>query len=181
MLVAALVLRHNGVFRQYNRPFEEYLRRHGPDIDAYLWHEHYTWNSARPRALNSTIEVRPACQQPHEDPLVVAALALGWVEALAEVRAFVEDALADPWTSMQRYRREAIVHGLRSREPVERFVEGTLRIAEAGLRGRGRGEEQFLRPLWNRLEQRKTPGDRARDLVRSQGVAALVDAACYHS
>ncbi len=174
------VLRRDGDFRHYNRPFEEYLRGHGPDIEAYLWHEHYTWNSARPRAHNSTIEIRPACQQPHEDPLVVAALALGWVEALAEVRAFVEDALADPWTSMQRYRRETIVHGLRSREPVERFVEGTLRIAEAGLRGRGRGEEQFLRPLWSRLEQRKTPGDRARDLVRSQGVAALVDAACYH-
>ena len=30
-----------------------------PDIDAYLWHEHYTWNSARPRARNSTLEIRP--------------------------------------------------------------------------------------------------------------------------
>ncbi|MGH2399368.1 MAG: glutamate-cysteine ligase family protein, partial [bacterium] len=81
------ILRHDGVFRRYNRPFEEYLRTHGPDMDAYLWHEHYTWNSARPRARNSTIEIRPACQQPHDDPLVVAALALGWVEALGEVRA----------------------------------------------------------------------------------------------
>jgi gamma-glutamylcysteine synthetase len=174
------VLKHDGGFRQYNRPFEEYLRRYGPDIDAYLWHEHYTWNSARPRALNSTIEVRPACQQPHEDPLVVAALALGWVEALDEARAFVADALADPWASMQHYRHEAIVRGLRGREPVERFVEGALRIAEAGLRRRGRGEERFLGPLWSRLEQQKTPGDRARDLVRSQGVAALVESVSYH-
>ncbi|HET6782045.1 MAG TPA: glutamate-cysteine ligase family protein [bacterium] len=174
------VLRRDGDFRLYNRPFEEYLQRHGPDIEAYLWHEHYTWNSARPRAHNSTIEIRPACQQPHEEPLVVAALALGWVEALPEVRAFINDALDNPWTSMPRYRRDAIVHGLRSREPVERFVERALRIAEAGLRRRGRGEEQFLGPLWTRLEQRKTPGDRARDLVRSRGIEALVDAAGYH-
>ena len=97
-----------------------------------------------------------------------------------EARAYIEDALADPWASMQQYRHEAIVRGLRGREPVERFVEGALRIAEAGLRRRGRGEEGFLRPLWIRLEQQKTPGDRARDLVRSQGVAALVESVSYH-
>lgn len=173
------VLRRDSSFRHYNRPFEEFLSEHGPDLDAYLWHEHYTWNSARPRAHRSTVEVRPACQQPHEAPLVVAALALGWVEAMADVRAFLTDALADPWTAMRRYRRDAIVHGLRAREPVERLVESVLHIAEVGLRRRGRGEEGFLRPLWDRLEERTTPGDRARELVRSQGVAALVDAASY--
>ena len=173
------VLRRDGGFRIYNRPFEDYLHEHGPDLDAYLWHEHYTWNSARPRAHNSTIEIRPACQQPHDESLVVAALSLGWVEALADVRAFLADALSDPWTAMRRYRRDAIIHGLLAKEPVKRFVEDVLRIAEAGLRRRGRGEEKFLRPLWNRLEERASPGHRARDLVRSQGVAALVDAASY--
>lgn len=175
------VLRHNGDFRYYNRPFEEYLQEHGPDLDAYLWHEHYTWNSARPRAHNSTIEIRPACQQPHEEPLVVAALSLGWVEALAEVRAFVEDALPDPWTTLRRYRRDAIIHGLRAEEPAGRFVEDVLRIAEVGLRRRGRGEEKFLRPLWNRLEERASPGQRARELVRAQGMTALIDVASYPS
>ncbi len=173
------VLRRDGSFRHYNRPFEDYLHDHGPDINAYLWHEHYTWNSARPRAHNSTLEIRAACQQPHGEPLVAAALALGWVEARAEVWAFLEDALPDPWTTMRRYRRAAIIHGLRAKEPVTRFVEGVLRIAEGGLRRRGRGEESFLRPLWERLEQRTIPGDRARDVMRLQGVAALVDAASY--
>ncbi len=173
------VLRRDGGFRQYNRPFEEYVQGHGPDMTAYLWHEHYTWNSARPRAQHSTVEIRPACQQPHREPLLVAALALGWVEALAEARAFLADAFPDPWTVMRCYRRDAIIHGLRAKEPVNRFVECVLRIAEIGLQRRGRGEESFLRPLWDRLEQRTTPGDRARDLVRSQGVAALIDAASY--
>lgn len=174
------VLRRDGSFRHYNRPFEEYLHQHGPDINAYLWHEHYTWNSARPRAHNSTIEIRPACQQPYDASLVVAALALGWVEALGELRAFLEDALSDPWTTMRRYRRAAIIHGLRATEPVNGFVEDVVRIAEGGLRRRGRGEEGFLRPLWERLEQQTTPGDRARELVRSQGVAVLIDDASYH-
>ncbi len=173
------VLRRDGRFRHYNRPFEQYLHDHGPDINAYLWHEHYTWNSARPRAHNSTLEIRPACQQPHDEALVVAALALGWVEARAEVRDFLEDALPDPWTTMRRYRSAAIIHGLQAREPADRFVEGVLRIAEGGLRRRGRGEESFLGPLWERLERRTTPGDRARDVMRSQGVAALVGGASY--
>ncbi len=169
------VLRRGGGFRRYNRPFHEYLSQHGPDLSAYLWHEHYTWNSARPRAHNSTIEVRPACQQPHGASLVVAALALGWMEALGELRAFLEDALLDPWTTMRRYRRAVITHGMRAAEPVTRLVEAVLGIAERGLRRRGRGEEGFLRPLWERLEQQTTPGDRARALVRAQGLAALID------
>ncbi len=173
------VLGRDEDFRIYNRPFEDYVQEHGPDLDAYLWHEHYTWNSARPRAHNSTVEIRPACQQPHDGPLVVAALSLGWVEALADVRAFFEDALADPWAAMRRYRRDAVTFGLRAKEPVKRFVEDVLRIAEVGLRRRGRGEEKFIRPLWDRLADRAAPGHRARELVRSQGVMALVDAASY--
>src|SRR5712692_1253984 len=171
------VVRRDGTFHHYNRPFTEYLRTHGPDLDAYLWHEHYTWNSARPRAQNSTVELRPACQQPHDAPLVVAALALGWVEALAELRVFLQDALPDPWTTMRRYRRDAIIRGLRASEPVPGFVERVLRIADGGLRRRGRGEEAFLRPLWERWEQRTTPGDRARKVAQSQGMTALIDAA----
>jgi gamma-glutamylcysteine synthetase len=125
------------------------------------------------------LEIRPACQQPHGEPLVVAALALGWVEAQAEVRTFLKDVLPDPWTTLRRYRRAAIAHGLRAREPVTRLVEGVLRLAESGLRRRGRGEESFLRPLWERLERRTTPGDRAREVTRLGGVAALIDGASY--
>src|SRR3989454_12002459 len=173
------VLRRGGGFREYNRPFTEYLRRHGPDIDAYLWHEHYTWNSARPRAHTSTMEIRPACQQPHDASLVVAALGLGWVEALGELRDFLADAMTDPWATLRQYRRAAIVQGLRATEPVKGFVEEVLRIAERGLRRRGGSEESCPGPLWGRLDQRTTPGDLARGIMRSKGMAALIDAASY--
>src|SRR5262249_48994853 len=161
------VLREHGRFRVWNRPFVGYLREHGPDLEAYLWHEHYTWHSARPRANNSTIEIRPACQQPPEEPLAAAAIALGWVEALTEAKAFLTEAFPDPWTALRRYRVEAIRHGLSAAEPAAGFLERTLRIAEAGLRGRGRGEEVFLKPLWTRLKQRVTPGERNREIFRA--------------
>jgi gamma-glutamylcysteine synthetase len=170
------VLREHGGFRVWNRPFAGYLREHGPDLEAYLWHEHYTWHSARPRANNSTIEIRPACQQPAEEPLAAAAIALGWVEALTEAKALLTDLFPDPWTALRRYRVEAIRHGVRAPEPAAGFLERTLRIAEAGLRGRGRGEEVFLKPLWTRLEQRVTPGEWNREIFRAGGVQALLRA-----
>jgi gamma-glutamylcysteine synthetase len=170
------VLRERGEFRVWNHPFEGYLREHGPDLEAYLWHEHYTWHSARPRANNSTIEIRPACQQPPEDPLAAAAICLGWVEALTEAKAFLSDLFPDPWAALRRYRAEAIRYGLRAPEPAAGFLERTLRIAEDGLRGRGRGEEVFLKPLWTRLERRVTPGERNREIFRAGGVQALLGA-----
>ncbi len=173
------VLRRNGGFEVYNRPFEEYLAAHGPDLDAYLWHEHYTWNTARPRSHRSTVEIRSACQQPHDAALVVAAVALGWAETLPDVRDFLHDRMADPWAAMQRYRQAVIIGGLRAAEPVEDLLERLLQIAERGLGRRGRGEEAFLAPLWQRFESRASPGEIARALVRARGVGALVGASAY--
>ncbi|MCB0189255.1 MAG: hypothetical protein KDE31_33525, partial [Caldilineaceae bacterium] len=59
-----LIARSAGEVIPVNRPFTEYLQAHGPDYPAFLYHEHYIWNSARLRAAYGTIEIRPACQQP---------------------------------------------------------------------------------------------------------------------
>jgi gamma-glutamylcysteine synthetase len=174
------VLRDGAGFRVWNRPFEAYLEEHGADLDAYLWHEHYIWNSARPRANNSTIEIRPACQGPPEEPLGAAAMSLGLVEALADAKAFLKDLFpTGPWPSLRRYRAAAILQGLRAPEPAPGFLEGSLRIAEKGLRGRGRGEETFLRPLWARLERRVTPGERNREIFHAGGIEALLRATAH--
>jgi gamma-glutamylcysteine synthetase len=174
------MLRDGQGFRVWNRPFDEYLRKHGPDLDAYLWHEHYTWNSARPRANNSTIEIRPVCQQPPEEALAAAALSLGFVEALTDAKAFLWDLFpADPWPPLRRYRAAATLDGLRAPEPAPAFLEGCLRIAEKGLRTRGRGEEAFLTPLWARLDRRITPAERNREAFRAGGMEALVRATAH--
>ncbi len=174
------VLRDGAGFHAYNRPFEEYLAAHGPDFAAYLLHEHYVWNSARPRVNNSTIEVRPACQQPREEPLAVAALSLGLVEGLSEAKAFLHAVLGDGlWIAMRRYRAEAIIHGVRAREPVPDFLKQVLHIAQEGLARRNRGEEIFLGPLWERLNTHTTPGERNREILRQHGMDAFLRATAF--
>ncbi len=178
------VLPEGGRFVRYGKPFTSYLTAHGPRRpgplsarvwDAYLWHEHYTWNSARPRAGNATIEVRPACQQPPDASLAAAGLALGLVEAMPHIRAFMHDFMGpDPWPAMAAYRRAVVREGVRAREPAPRLLEGLVDLAERALRGRGRGEEQYLRPIWRRLETRALPADRAIALFRKGGVPALI-------
>jgi gamma-glutamylcysteine synthetase len=170
------VLRQRGRYEPYNRPFAAYLARHGADLDAYMIHEHYTWNSARPRLLHGTIEVRPACQQPPDEPLAASALCLAWVEAVPEVWAYLREGLgSDPWPAMTAYHREAIRRGVRASEPVRGFLAGLVEIAAEALRRRGRGEERFLDPIRRRLETRILPADHAIRLFRGGGIAALVE------
>ena len=58
---------------------------YGFDWESFTVHDHYIWNSARPRTEQRTVEMRPACQQPWEEHMVVAALSLGLVEASQEI------------------------------------------------------------------------------------------------
>jgi gamma-glutamylcysteine synthetase len=142
---------------------------------SYLWHEHYTWNSARLRVGNATIEMRPACQQPPDEPLAAAALSLGLVEALPWVEAFLIDVLGpDPWPVMAAYRRAVVRQGIRAREPAPELLAGVVDLAEKALRQRRRGEERYLQPIRRRLETRTLPADRAVKLFRQGGVSALI-------
>ncbi len=160
---------------RYGRPFTTYLTANGPDLEMFLWHEHYTWNSARPRIKSATIEIRPACQQPPDEALAAAALSLALVEAMPSVLTYVQDRLgSDPWPAMAGYRREVVRSGLRALEPAPRFLAGIVDLCEEALRRRGRAEERFLFPIRRRLETRTLPADRAAALVRRGGVDVLI-------
>ncbi len=174
------VLKEESCYRLYNQPFTNYLSRHGPDFDQFLWHEHYTWNSARARIKNSTIEVRPACQQPAGESLAAGALILGFVETLRQVREFAFASLgADPWPAMLKYRRGAVRDGPAAREPVPNLLAELVSIAAGGLRRRGRGEEKFLAPIWNRLDRQRAPGQEAGDLLRRRGMVRFIKAVSF--
>jgi gamma-glutamylcysteine synthetase len=172
------ILPEGSGFKQINRPFAKYLPRSAESkrFDEFLFHEHYVWNSARARVANSTIEVRPACQQPPGESLAANAVILGWVESLSEVAAFFTDALGDrAWPLMQQYRRAAIRDGLEAKEPAPQFIRRLVEIAQAGLSRRGRGEEKFLAPVWKRVERHAAPGIRARTVLRESGMGALLE------
>jgi gamma-glutamylcysteine synthetase len=169
------VLRRDDHFVSYRRPFTSYLAANGADLEAYMWHEHYVWNSARPRVQHATIEIRPACQQPPDEPLAAAALSLGFAEALPAAWAFVCDRLgSDPWPAMAAYRVGAVREGLAAREPAPGLLAGLLELAETALRRRDRGEERYLLPIRRRLETRVLPADRAAALFARRGIEGLI-------
>jgi len=174
------VLPEGGRFPRFGRPFTSYLDARGPRItetlwQAFLWHEHYVWNSARPRIHYGTIEVRPACQQPPDEPMAAVSLCLGLVEALPEALGFLQERLFDNlWPTLRAYRRAAVRDALRAEEPVPGLLAGLVALAEKGLRSRGRGEERFLDPVYRRLDARLVPADRAVRLFQRGGVPAIV-------
>lgn len=144
-------------------------------FEAFLFHEHYIWPSARPRSRIGTVEIRPACQQSPDSAWVPSALGLGLIEAADELESYLEDSLGKHyWTVLQEYRELAVKQGLAAPEPVPHFLDTIVDIAEKGLRSRDEGEEIFLEPVRERLEQRTGLADEARALFERGGFAALV-------
>ncbi|MCB9793792.1 MAG: hypothetical protein H6741_13825 [Alphaproteobacteria bacterium] len=138
--------------------FLDWLEREGPDFDAFLLHEHYIWNSARPRSNHATIELRPACQQPPGEHMAAAALGFSIIEAGAELAAWIDGWLGDEAWPLLRAWHEAVLHeGLAAPGEPEGLVMGVLERCAEGLRRRGRGEEVYLAPLFERARRRESP------------------------
>ena len=163
-------------------------------FSAFLLHDHYVWHSARLRTAYGTVELRPACQQPPHELMAAAALYLGLVEGHRQIVDYVQAALAPVieervkrsekreefislsgcWPRMRQYHAQVIRAGLAAPEPAPRFLAEVLALAEAALARRGYGEERMLTPLWQRLEQRENPGQRARQIFAEEGVEGLL-------
>ena len=170
-----LILRADDEVVPSSQHFTEYLAEHGPDFDAFLFHEHYIWNSARLRVAYGTIEVRPACQQPWHEHMAAAALGVGLIEAGEQIDAYVQETLGeDYWTIMRDYHQLAIRRGLDAPQPAPNFLATIVDLAYDGLRRRGRGEETLLAPIHRRLAIGENPAQHARRVFISDGMAALV-------
>ena len=157
-------------------------------LDAFLLHDHYIWHNARLRTAYATVELRPACQQPPHELMAAAALYLGLVEGHEQITDYVQTALAPPhgqnevltplsgcWPRMKQYHEQVIRAGLAAPEPAPGFLAEILALAEAALARRGYGEERMLTPLWQRLEQKENPGQRARRVFKAEGVEGLME------
>ncbi|NOY28502.1 MAG: hypothetical protein GXP62_21815 [Oligoflexia bacterium] len=177
--------------------FGTWLEHHGADpeatgrqpvYDAFEFHEHYIWNSARPRSNHGTIELRAACQQPwterglasdghrRADHMAASALGVAMICAGADLATLLQRRLGDTaWHQMRHWHQQVIVLGLDAPEPVPGLLGDVLDRCEAGLAARGRGEERLLRPLRHRLSTRQSPAQRALDHFDSGGIDALID------
>jgi gamma-glutamylcysteine synthetase len=170
-----LILRTDGEVVPSSRPFVDCLLETGPDLEQFLFHEHYIWNSARLRVAYGTLEMRPACQQPWADHMAAAALGLGLVEAAEPIMDYVQETLGDSyWEILRTYHRQAIARGLLAPEPAPGFLQSIVERAESGLRDRGSGEESMLQPLWQRLHRRVNPAQRLRRVYTTDGLQGII-------
>ena len=161
--------------------FGEFLQRSDLSADAAFqaWelHDHYIWNSARPRCRHGTLEQRAPCQQPWDAHMTPAALAAGVVSAHVEIQAYLRDLLgADAWPVMRIWHHDVVRQGLLAPAPRGELVEEVLQIARKALVDRGRGEEVYLDPLLERAKTRRNPGQIAAEAWRDGGIDALLDA-----
>jgi len=170
-----LILRDAGQIIPSSQPFTHYLREHGADFSAFLFHEHYIWNSARLRAAYGTLEVRPACQQPWGEHMAAGALILGLIEASHAILAYiVQEVGQDYWERMRTYHQQSIRFGLAAPQPAPEFLHEVVTLAEKGLAARHFGEEALLAPLWTRLERSQNPAQRARAVFQADGLNGLL-------
>lgn len=170
-----LIRRSDNLVIPSARPFTDYLREHGADYEAFLFHEHYVWNSARVRAAYGTVELRPACQQPWREHMAASALGVGLICARAAVEEQIAGALGpEAWEIMRQYHRQAIRAGLDAPQPAPHFLRDLVGLAQAALEERGFGEEALLEPIYERLYRRENPAQRARRIFLTDGVAGLI-------
>jgi gamma-glutamylcysteine synthetase len=175
-----LMHRDGDVITPVGRPFGAWLDEQAFDEDAafaaWVWHDHYVWNSARPRTAHGTVELRSPCQQPWSEHMAAAALGAGMVCAWRELQAFLDAELGDAaWPTLRRWHADVVREGLAAEEPVPGLIAGVLRRVEDGLAARGLGEERYVAPLWRRLEARVNPGQAALEAFRAGGIPGLID------
>ena len=141
------------------------------DLDLHLT---FCWHNAR-ISRYCTLENRVNCQQPPEAMLAVGALSLGLSEGLQEARQLVD---RYRWADLRAARREAIQRGLEARvddQLLSVLCREMLEIASRGLRARGRSEERYLAPLWERLSRARCPADQAASAFRRRGIEGIFE------
>mgnify|MGYP000653871461 CR=1 FL=1 len=141
------------------------------DLDL---HNSCYWYNARVSRYY-TVENRTNDQQPPGEMVSVAALTLGLVNALGEAE---EEIHSYDWSTLRKARQaacrdgaEASVDDILLSDLAGRMVD----IARKGLERRGKGEEKFLEPLEQRVNDRRCPADGAAELFNQDGIDGLLE------
>jgi gamma-glutamylcysteine synthetase len=164
------------------RPFVDVLADEGVDFESFLLHDHYVWHSARLRVAHATLEMRPACQQPPHEEMAAAALYLGIVEAADQIEPYLHANLGkQSWDALKHYHAEAMRYGLAAPQPLPDFLATMLGFAEDALRRRNYGEEILLQPLWDRLNAKENPAQRAKKIFARAGMDGIVESFAFGS
>jgi gamma-glutamylcysteine synthetase len=138
-------------------------------------HNSCYWYNAR-LTRYYTVENRINDEQPADALLVPSAISLGLVEALDEACEAIQ---ARDWDMLRESRDVACRDGIRGAVrgvPMSDLSREMFDLATAGLKKRGKGEEEFLAPLEKRLAERRCPAEDAAEVFAGGGGEALVQA-----
>lgn len=120
--------------------------------------------------FRGTIEFRSICEQPVRDVMTPAAFHLGLAMKLHELTDLLDDdkVIYQHGYSVSELRRLFVARELPSffnRDDAASLLIKVLELAKAGLVERGLHEEQFLEPLFVRVEKRTNP---AEEMIRKE-------------
>lgn len=128
------------------------------------------WWEARPKAIYGTVESRcPALQPSVSEITAVGALIFGLSLNVNKAYEFSKGMVSDT-VEANRAREDASVNGLNARSvyPVREVAREMLDLAKEGLRMR-RDDAGHLDPLYERLENDKTPSQRSAEVLKKKG------------
>lgn len=168
-------------------PFKEFVEKKGMDS---FWKELPTlegtnWANARLRAIYGTVEIRPACQQPKESAMALPAFSLGIIENLEKVESAIAD-MGDCMGDAEELREIAMSRGLKARFSgksqamrMSEICSLFLDLARDGLANRKMNEEQYLAPLYARVNSETTLAEEVISIFNKGGVPALIERLAY--
>lgn len=117
-----------------------------------------------------TIEYRSCCTQPIEDVLTVAAFQLGLKHNLDKLGHLLENDRViyhqgyNP-TELRKFFVQKELPGFINEDELYQLLHDVVELSFEGLEKRGYGEEVFLSPLYNRIDERTNPAKQMLDLL----------------
>ncbi len=160
----------------------EYLEKEGFTLKQDVHTQNgFCYYNARLVSKFGTVENRMCCQQPPRETMVTSALTLGVLENLEEAETLVKEI---SFVSPKQLRMEAIQYALDAQlegKSIVPYLRQLLQIAEKGLKKRGLGEENFLAPLFERLNRLEVPADVAIRIFEEEGREAFLEAISFKS
>jgi gamma-glutamylcysteine synthetase len=134
----------------------------------------FAWLDARLHPIHGTIEDRVSCQQPPHAHLCSSAMTLGLVENLPGLVEIADLLSRDQWREL---RQLTSIYGMNFSYPginIKELVTRLLTVANEGLKKRGMGEEEYLAPLFTRIETGTCPADEVLTRFREDGVQGII-------
>ena len=149
-----------------------------PQVKDIHYLNTFNYFNARLAPRYGTIESRMCCQQPPGETLAPTAVTLGILENLEAAVKLMELFSWETWKRIRsdatKYTFDTRVNGKSCIPVLTQFLD----TAKEGLKKRKLGEEVFLKPLYERLKQHKSPADKAITIFEKQGINGFLE---YHS